>query len=343
VAYRITDGRLNWGSFLGLHPEEAIIAGEARVENQSTLSKEVLKTMESKYGHLYKKLSFTDLGPGFCRQGARMSSEQLGLDVNVDYGAYWTAGKMGREPYGPHIHDFNQVMIFMGADMSDPGYLGAEIEFCLGAGQEMEKHMIATSTAVLIPKALPHFPATITRMDKRFLFMVISIAREWKATPVAQDRNIETIPVAGWGSKYRNKILPLAFIRNGPWHYGPLNRDTHDGAITNIIGQEFPFNMSYESVRKAPYRFGPVPDKPHSHDYDEFALMLGADTDDLTELGAEFETGMGAEIENLEIKEPSATVFPKGFPHGPGAFLKIHKPMIFAIIRPFVSGGTTKH
>ena len=296
----------------------------------------------TKYAHLYKKLAFQDFGPGFCRQGTRMTSDLLGLEVNVDYGAFWTAGKLGQEPYGPHVHDYNQVMIFMGADMSDLGYLGAEIEFCLGAGEEMEKHMIATSTAVLIPRGFPHFPATITRMDKRFLLMEISITTQLKATPVPLERKIETLPVAGWGSKYRNKILPLAFIRNGPWHYGPLNPDTHDGAITNIIGTEFPFNISYESVRKAPYRFGPIPDKPHSHEFDEFALMLGADTNDLTELGAEFETGMGPEIENLEVKEPWAIVFHKGFPHGPGAFLKLHKPMIFAIIRPFVSGGTTK-
>jgi hypothetical protein len=298
---------------------------------------------ETKYGHLLKKLSFQDYGPGFCRQGTRMTSDLLGLDVNVDFGSFWMAGKMGKEPYGPHIHDYNQVMIFIGADMSDLGYLGAEVEFCLGTGNEMEKHMIATSTAVLIPKGFPHFPATITRMDKRFLFLVISLTRDMKLTPVPSDRAPETVPVSGWRSKYGDKILPLAFLRNGPWHYGPLNQDTHDGAMANIVAKEFPFNMSYESVRRVPYRFGPVPDKPHSHDYDEFALLLGADTNELTELGVEFETGMGPELENLEVKVPSATVFPKGFLHGPGAFLKLTKPCIFAIIRPYSAGIFSSH
>jgi len=295
---------------------------------------------ETKYGKYIKSLPpFQDYGLGDYRQGIKMDGDFLELDVHVEFGAYWTAGRMGGENHGPHVHNFNEVMIWMGADTSDLGYLGAEVELFLG--EEMEKHMIATSTAVFIPKGFQHFPATITRMENRFLFMVISCAREYKATPVPSDKTLETIPIAGWGGKYRNKIQHLAFTRNGPWHYGPNNQDTHDGAITSIIAKEFEFNMSYESVRKAPYRFGPSPDKPHAHNFDEFGLMLGADTNDLSELGVEFETGLGPEIEMHRFNTPSVSIFPKGLPHGPGAYLSLHKPMIFAIIRPFGTGDTT--
>ena len=151
----------------------------------------------TKYGQYIKSLpSFQDYGLGDYRQGIKMDCDFLELDVHVEFGAYWTAGRMGGENYGPHVHDFIEVMIWMGADTSDLGYLGAEVELFMG--EEMEKHMIATSTAVFIPKGFQHFPATITRMESRFLFMVISCAREYKATPVHSDKTLETIPIAGW-------------------------------------------------------------------------------------------------------------------------------------------------
>lgn len=292
---------------------------------------------ETKYGHYVKSLSFKDYGLGPNRQGTKMTAEFLGLDVNVEIGTYGTAGRMGKEPFESVVHDYNEVTVWMGADTNDLSELGAEVELCLG--EEKERHMSASSSAVLIPKGLPHLPANITRMNKPFLFMKISIAKELKSTPVLSDKR--TGELVGWQSKYRNLISHLTFTRKAAWHYGPENPDDAGGAITSISGKEFDFNMSYESLRKAPYRFGPRPDKPHVHDYDEFAFFLGADTNDLSELGAEAETGMGEEMERHIINTPTAVILPKGFPHGPLAITRLKKPFIFAVVRPFGFGTTT--
>src|SRR4030042_992593 len=121
----------------------------------------------TKYGHLIKSLAFKDYGPGLCRQGTEMNGDFLGYDVNIQYGAYWYAGKMGKAPYGAEAHDFDQIMIFMGLDTYDEGYLGAEVELSLGGGGR-ETHLVTTATAVAVPRGLPHLPAAIQRMDDRF-------------------------------------------------------------------------------------------------------------------------------------------------------------------------------
>ena len=294
----------------------------------------------TKYGDYIKSLSFQDYGPGSYKQGTKISGDYLGLDVHVEYGTYWSAGRIGEEPLGSEVHDFNEVMIFMGSDTSDLSELGSEVKVSLG--EEKETHIFSCSTAIFIPKGLPHLPAEIIRMDKRILFLQISCAGEWKKTSVSSGTK-PTEPV-GWNSKYGHLVSHLAFARKSAWHYGPENSDDSGGSITDIDCKEFGFNMSYESIRKAPYRFGPRPERPHMHlEYDEFALFLGADTDDLNDLGAELETGMGKEIEMHRITAPTAIKLPKGFPHSPLTIFKLEKPIIFAIIRPFGIVGKTVH
>jgi hypothetical protein len=287
---------------------------------------------KTKHGHLIKSFSFQDDGPGNTRQGTEMNGEFLGYDLNIQYGACWTAGKMGEA----EKHDFDQVMIFMGTDTWDMGYLGAEIE--LSMGEEKEKHMVTTVTAVAVPKGTVHMPAEIGRMDDRFIYMTISLAAELTATPVTLDDKPPKM-ADFMRSVYRENVQHLAFTRNGPWHYGPLNQDTHEGAITDIHGKDFDFHMSYESMNKAPYRFGPVPDKPHVHPYTEFLLFMGADTDDLSDLGAECEMYMGKEMEKHVITTSSVAIQPKGLAHCPLIVTKQDKPWIFCVVRPWGHGG----
>lgn len=289
---------------------------------------------KTKYGEQVKTLTFGE-GDGFYRQVAEMNGEFLGYDVHMEYGAYCAAGKMGKDPDQTVKHDYDKVMLWIGTDMSDLGELGAEVELILG--EEGEKHMIGSSQIAFIPAGMPHFPAKITRMDRRFIFMTISLAGEVKSAPVKM-KKIATEP-AGWmDAKHRDKILHVPFERKGVWHYGPLNPDDAGGAIANINGKDFVFNMSYESIRKAPYRFGPIPDKPHVHPYTEFLLFMGVDCNDLTELGGEAEMYMGKEMEKHIINKPTIVVQPKGFPHCPLVITKVDKPFIFAVIRPWGHG-----
>lgn len=293
---------------------------------------------ETKYGQYVKSLSFKDDGPGFYRQGTEMSGEFLGLDVHIQYGTYWTAGKIGKEPYWLHVHDFNQVLFWLGADTSDMGEFGAEVELCLG--EEMEKHMITTTTSVTVPRGFPHLPATITRMDKRFLLMTVSLAPELKATPVSSDR-VPSGP-AGWrDAKHRSHILHVPFTRKGAWSYGPKNPDDSGGALASIRSEDFDFLIMCESLKKAPYRFGPEPDKPHTHPNPEILIFMGTDCNDLSELGGEVEIALGEEVERHVFTKPTAVVVPGGLPHCPLTITRVDRPFLLTDVRPFGVGGPT--
>jgi hypothetical protein len=94
------------------------------------------------------------------RQATRCTSEFP--DLHIEYGTPAVAGRIG--PDNPEMHDFNQVMIFMGADPANIGDLGAEVQLCLGP--EKEKHMITTSRAVLIPKGTAHMPTCLQPLSE---------------------------------------------------------------------------------------------------------------------------------------------------------------------------------
>jgi hypothetical protein len=292
------------------------------------------KTAATKYGNFVKSLPIKDYKEGGFRQGTVLDKKWLGFDVHIKYGAYWVAGKMGREPYIPHTHDFDQVLLFAGSDMDDIGDLGAEIEFCLG--DDLETHMITTTTAVAIPKGVPHFPATINILNRRFLYYEISLTPAYKETPVKTAK--KPGPIAGWRSNTRKYVMPLAFMRKGAWHYGPTNRDDGGGYISFVRTKEaagFDFVMLYESMKRGPYRIGPEPDKPHTHPTTQIMMFLGTNPDDLSDLGADFEICLGKEQEKHKFNKSSAILTPPLLPHWPGGIVKLEKPIIMADIHPF--------
>jgi hypothetical protein len=292
----------------------------------------------TKYGQYVKKLVFRDDAPGYYRQVATLDGESLGLDAHIQFGAYWAAGSMGTAPYPPHVHDFDQVMLWLGADPADMGELGAEVELCLG--KEGEKHMITTSTAVVVPKGMPHFPANIIRMEKRFIFFTVSCAPEYTEKALRADKKIfDKNPALMFTSKYRDNIINISFMRKGAWSYGPRNRDDSGGSLAFIRGREtqFDFLIMCESIKRAPYRFGPDPDHPHVHPRPEILFFLGTDLNDISQLGAEAEICLGKEMERHLITEPTAVVIPGGLAHNPLVITRVDHPMILTDVRPFGS------
>jgi ferredoxin len=287
--------------------------------------------MPNKYGHLIKPIPpFEDYGQGSYRQGTEMNGNFFGYDLNVRYGTFYDSGIL--EPNQTQVSDYDQYMVWMGADTYDLGYLGAQVEFCIG--EEKERRWITTATAVYIPKGMPYGPITIGPMERRFMLLTVALTPELKTTPTLVGKPVG--PYAKWMySKYDDCFEELAFIRNGPWHYGPGNPDTHDGSITHINTRGFVSNMSYESMNKAPYRFTPEPDKPHVHFITEFLVLIGCDCNDLSEFPAEVEVCMGEEMETHLVTQPTVAIQPRGHPHCPVRVLRQDKPWLFMALRPW--------
>ena len=120
----------------------------------------------TKYGSYIKSLSFQDCGPGSYKQGTTITGDYLGLDVHVEYGAYWSAGRIGKEPSQSETHDFNEVMIWMGSDMSDLSELGAEVHICLG--EERKPMFSPVRQLFLFPKGFPICPSILLEWTSGF-------------------------------------------------------------------------------------------------------------------------------------------------------------------------------
>ena len=77
----------------------------------------------------------------------------------------------------PHVHDYDEVLIWTGGDPDDPHDLGAEIYMEI----EGERHVITTSGSVYIPAGTVHCPLGFNRVDRPFRFSALSLAPKYRA------------------------------------------------------------------------------------------------------------------------------------------------------------------
>ncbi len=69
----------------------------------------------------------------------------------------------------PHIHKYDEFLIFLGAELPDLcSSFDAEID--LWMGEEMEKHTFDSTTVIFIPKGLQHCPLNFRAIRKPVLF-----------------------------------------------------------------------------------------------------------------------------------------------------------------------------
>ncbi len=289
--------------------------------------------MTPKYERWVRELPFEPQEMGPMRLNAVMDSEWLGIDAHITYGTVNLAGRMGSEPYGPHTHDFDQVLLLAGLDMDDIGELGAEVQICLG--EEMETHMITTTTGIAIPKGMPHYPMTVNRLDYPFVFVEVSVAKEYSEKPYVPD--VQPTPPVDWSAKHRQQVINVPFMRKGAWNYGPANRDDGGGYVSFIDFNRGGIDMMiiYESMKRGPYRIGPDPDKPHTHATTQVMCFVGTDPEDMGDLGADFEICLGKEMEKHTFNRSTAVITQPWVPHWPGGIVTLDWPMVMCDIHPF--------
>ena len=79
------------------------------------------------------------------------------------------------EDFHPHKHDYSEIFLFLGTNPQDVDDLGAEVEFWLGEGKDMEKVILNTSSSLHMPPGLAHFPQ-IWRNVKRPVMTLVFIS-----------------------------------------------------------------------------------------------------------------------------------------------------------------------
>jgi hypothetical protein len=281
-----------------------------------------------KYTKYIKTLSFENEVPDSHLQGIKMNSVPLeGLNAHIQYGICSTPGEKGRDAQASYVHNFDTLLFFIGLDMRDMTKLGAEIELSLGP--EKEKYRFSRASAVSVPKGFPYCPLKVEHLDSPFLLMEISLTRDWHVDRFIWDSLVQKKST----DKHKSRIIELVFRPKADF-YGPGTTEDSGGDITIIMGEDLGFDLHiyYESIKKAPYVFGPAPHKGHAHKFEECVLLIGSDPYAPERLGAEAVETMGEEKEDHLINAPVVAIFPKRFPHGPLKITKVEHPFIFMVV-----------
>jgi hypothetical protein len=86
---------------------------------------------------------------------------------------YWKA--TAKEGSPSHVHDFDEIVGFVGNDHENPSDLGGEIEFWM----EDEKYMLDKTCLIWIPGGLRHCPLRVVRVERPILFLAVSLTKKY--------------------------------------------------------------------------------------------------------------------------------------------------------------------
>lgn len=134
---------------------------------------------ESKYSHLVKKLNIRDTqrkAGGNADYIAGFGGKDLeGLNLNFTWAVHTGLGDW-HEGRDPHVHPYDECLLFVGLDPENPDYLGAEIE--IGMGEEGEIQVVDSPTVVVVPAGLVHGPLITRKVDQPYGFSAICLNGE---------------------------------------------------------------------------------------------------------------------------------------------------------------------
>jgi hypothetical protein len=112
--------------------------------------------------------------PGAPFPSLTLMSDKLVPGCNVEIMLNWITTKLGINPDKPltHAHNYDEMIINIGADPCNPEDLGGEVVGFLGD----EKHTLNKTSAVFVPKNVKHGVAAFNRLDRPYIQMAIKLS-----------------------------------------------------------------------------------------------------------------------------------------------------------------------
>jgi len=323
-------------------------------------------------GLKYGKYRLNELTPGQRQRGfGRWPQTILFTDNDIIKGsnhfwAFWVTS-LPRPVHGPHTHQDDELLVFLGSDPNNIGDLGCEVELSLGP--EMEKHVFTESTLVYVPANLVHCPIRFRNLKRPFIF--IQALRAPKLTekplrelvPKAERDKMVFFDFDGTqtdeaAEKQYQKIQELTKkLKASPGDAAAAftTRPTTAGdADKTNYGKYFWHELSPE---KRKYKWGRMPTTvlcvdndlikgchqfwalwvtslpwpfhgPHSHHDPESMVIIGTDPDNPQAAGLETEDYMGLDMERYVTDKTNLIFMPAGFIHGPIRYRNLTRPFI---------------
>ena len=233
----------------------------------------------------------------------------------------------------PHLHDFDEFLVFLGNNPADPKDFNAEIEFSFGV--ERETHKIDSAAVVCVPRGIVHCPLNFKKIGRPILFSVVYLAPDYERKSLSDSYFSSAASVEPDYGKY---------ILVEPKGEGPRKLDTEEWGvsinedITSAVGK-FNCNFNFLGI------LGPhvLPDPPHSHNCDEFLFLIPASHDDWPSLGGEVEIAIGEDWEKQSINTAAVICMPIGVQHCPVYMKRVDKPFYWGHILLAPSYGSSAY
>ena len=147
---------------------------------------DIVYNTDGKYGqYILQELRAPDFSAGFAEFYKTYAKRLLWIDSNNVPGAFqmnisWYMNASDCRPlyrHDEHVHDFDEMIGFLGSDPNDPYDLGAEIEM----GINGELHRLTKSSVIFMPAGMKHLPLSIIELHRPVLHFSISMNPVYKA------------------------------------------------------------------------------------------------------------------------------------------------------------------
>jgi hypothetical protein len=143
--------------------------------------KGVIKMAERKYEkYILADLKLPDYVQARQEMYEKRATRILWLEDEIIAGAssvilswYWKPTDQKGTP--SHVHNFDEIIGFVGCDPQNPRELYGEIEMWM----EDEQYFLDKSCLIYIPKGLRHCPLNVIRADRPFLFLAFSVTTKY--------------------------------------------------------------------------------------------------------------------------------------------------------------------
>ncbi|OGO20543.1 MAG: hypothetical protein A2Z15_04700 [Chloroflexi bacterium RBG_16_50_11] len=171
-------GKVSWKSFEKPHMQMAIkFSGDIRQKPGPKKKPAAEPVPAGTYAKYVVDRPIRELSPPFKTTGRSNPSLTYmnnrlvpGCNIYLEY--VWIWEMPSPNPIeGSHAHNYNEIVLNIGTDPKNPADLGAEIEAYMGG----EKQVTDVTSAVFIPKNVPHGPVRWTRFTRPHIQMSIML------------------------------------------------------------------------------------------------------------------------------------------------------------------------
>jgi len=226
----------------------------------------------------------------------------------------------------PHVHDFAEVIAFIGSNREDPHDLGGQITIWLDG----EKQVLDKTCLIFVPAGARHCPIIFNRIDRPVFFATISPSTKYTRTAVVDNQSPTTDgkPAVSMAVPRCRVVTEVVEFQGGATGAPPKPppESTVKGARVmhledNVAAGSFyvDFVWIYEGT-------GAAPAPEHNHEWEEVIAMVGADPQNPQDLGGTMSIVLGDETHY--VNKSSLVCIPKNLKHCPWKFLDIKKPTL---------------